>query len=142
MKKIIALVLVLTMALCFAACGKDGDKAPAAKSLEETYGISFTAAGEQTMSSERASKDVLIETKDTWLGGKMTFALDPDAKTYEELAEHIGCDASVYSFNEEDAERSFIWIAEGDETAKLLAVFWETADGWTLYSIGSTNLSK
>lgn len=140
MKKIIALVLVLTMALCFAACGKE--EAPAAKSLEETYGISFTAEGEQTMSSDRASKDKLIETKDTWLGGKMTFALDPDAKTYEELAEHIGCDASTYTYSADDAERSFVWIAEGDETAKFVAVFWETADGWTLYAVGSTNLSK
>lgn len=142
MKKIIALVLVLTMALCFAACGKDEGDKPSAKDLEATYGISFTAAGEQTMSSDRASKDVLIETKDTWLGGKMTFALDPEAKTYEELAEHIGCDASTYTYSADDAERSFVWIAEGDETAKFVAVFWETADGWTLYSIGSTNLSK
>ena len=140
MKKIIALVLVLALALCFAACGKDEGDTSGKKDLEATYGISFTAEGEQTLSSDRASKDVLIETKDTWLGGKMTFALDPDAKTYEELAEHIGCDASYYINKQEDGERHFVWVAEGDETAKFLAVLWETPQGWTLYAIGTTNI--
>ena len=141
MKKIIALVLVLTLALCFAACGKEDDSS-AAVDLEAKYGISFTAEGEQTLSADRASKDKLIETKDTWLGGKMTFALDPEQKTYEDFVEYIGCDASTYSYSADDAERSFVWIAEGDETAKFIAVFWETPNGWTLYSVGSTNLSK
>ena len=85
MKKIIALVLVLALALCFAACGKEDT--PAAADLEAKYGISFTAEGEQTLSADRASKDKLIETKDTWLGGKMTFALDPEQKTYEDFVE-------------------------------------------------------
>jgi hypothetical protein len=70
----------------------------------------------------------------------MTFALAEDQKTYEDFKEHIGCHASTYTYNADDAERTFVWEADGDATAKLLAVFWETPKGWTLYSIGSTNL--
>ncbi len=124
------------MVLCLVACGG----APAATDLEGKYGIDLEAAGEQTLSSDRAAKSVLTETKDVWLEGKMTFALDPDAKTYEEVAEHIGCDASLYTYSADDMERQFVWISEEDPTAKFLAVFWETAQGWTLYSVGSTNL--
>ena len=143
MKKLLALLLVCVLALGFTACGGGGEEeaAPAAKTLEEKYGINYTAAGEQVMSSERASKDVLIETRDVWLEGKMSFVLDENPKTYEDFVEHIGCDASVYSYSAEDAERSFTWIAEGDETAKFMAVFWETPQGWVLYTMGSTNLA-
>ena len=142
MKKLFALLLICVMALGFTACGGGAEEeAPAAsQSLEEKYGIDYTAAGEQTLSSDRAAKDVLVETKDVWLGGKMSFALDTEQKTYEDFVEHIGCDASLYSYSAEDAERSYIWIAEGDETAKFIAVFWETPSGWTLYTVGSTNL--
>lgn len=92
------------------------------------------------MSDERAAKDKLIETKDVWLEGKMTFALAAEAKTYEDFVEHIGCEASFYENKPEDGERWYTWVAAEDETAQLVAVFWETGEGWVLYSIGSTNL--
>ena len=148
MKKLIALLLVLVMALSLAACGgdetakskKEDETTQAAKGLEEKYDVDLEAAGEQKLSDERAAEDVLVETRDEWLGGQFTFALDPEPKTYEDLAEHIGCDASYYTYVEEDGERHFVWVAEGDETAKFLAVFWETPNGWVLYSVGSTNI--
>lgn len=150
MKKRIALMLAVTMLLCLAACGgsKDGEgdktpaqtTAPAAVGLDAKYGIDFSAEGEQKMSDERASMEKLVEVRDVWLEGRMTFAFDDPAKTYEDFVEYIGCDASIYNYAADDAERQFIWIAEGDETAKFLAVFWETPAGWTLYSVGSVNI--
>lgn len=140
MKKIIALLLTLMMVFSLVACGSEGDSAAPAD-LEAKYGISYVADGEQKLATDRAQKSVLIETKDVWLEGKMTFALAEDPKTYEDFVEHIGCDASTYSFSAEDGERSYVWISAEDETAKLLATFWETPQGWTLYTVGSTNLS-
>ncbi len=141
MKKLIALLLVLTMVLCLAACGGDKKESkPKEPTLEEKYGIDLNATGEQEMSDERAKMDVLVETRDVWLEGRMTFAFDSEQKTYEDFVEHIGCDASYYVNMPEDGERHFVWIAEGDETAKFLAVFWETPKGWTLYAVGSTNI--
>lgn len=144
MKKLIALLLAMLMLLGMVACG--GEEAPEesnnAVDLEAKYGIKFDGEGEQKMSDERAAMSVLVETKDTWLGGKMSFAFDSDVKTYEDFVEHIGCDASYYINNQDDGERHFVWVAEGDETAKLLAVFWETPNGWTLYAIGATNISN
>lgn len=153
MKKLIALLLVLMMVFAMAACGgkkddaaKDGKQTAAeggeatAESAADDYGIDLEAEGEQKMSDERASMDVLVETRDVWLEGKMSFALEENAKTYEDLVEHIGCDASTYTFLPEDGERHYTWIAEGDETAQFLAVFWETPQGWTLYTVGSVNI--
>lgn len=143
MKKLIALLMAFVMVMSFAACGGEKEaetEAPKAGDIEAEFGIDLEAAGQQNMSDERASEDVLVETRDTWLGGQMTFALDSDPKTYEDFVAHIGCDATYYEYLADDQERHFIWVAEGDDTAKFLAVFWETPNGWTLYSVGSTNI--
>lgn len=145
MKKLLALLFALVLMLCLAACGEEPQKeeAPAetVRNLETEFGISLTTEGEQVLSDQRAAKDRLIEAKDVWLEGKMTFALAENPKTYEDFVTYIGCDASLYNYNAEKGERSFVWIAQEDETAKLLATFWETPQGWTLYSIGANNLS-
>lgn len=144
MKKLLAILLALTMVLCFAACGEGSDDnsgettAAPVNDLESKYGIDLEAAGEQKLSDDRATMDVLVETRDVWLEGQTAF-LTSD-KTYEDLAAHIGCDASYYTNMAEDGERHFVWEAEGDATAKFLAVFWETPNGWVLYSVGSTNI--
>jgi len=150
MKKLIALVLGLVLVFSMTACGgKKDEKAgagsetkpeAAAQSAAEKYGLDLEAEGEQKMSDERASEDVLAETRDVWLEGKMSFAFDEKPKTYEDVAEHIGCDASTYTYFAEDGERHYTWIADGDETAQFLAVFWETPQGWTLYTVGSVNI--
>jgi len=146
MKRFFAMMLALMLVLCLTACGgekKEPEKAvDAIEAAATKYGVTLTAAGEQKMSDERAKMEVLAETRDTWLEGKMTFAFESTPKTYADFVEHIGCDASSYTFVEKNSERHFVWVAEGNESAKLLAVFWETPKGWTLYSIGSTNISK
>lgn len=145
MKKFLALFLALVMLLSFTACsGNKGDapqgEAPKEENTPTMIPIDYEAEGEQPVSEERASKAALVETLDVWLEGKMTFALDSAPKTYADFVEHIGCEASFYENKPDDGERWYIWVAEEDESAKLLAVFWETPQGWTLYSVGSTNL--
>ena len=135
------MLLCVLMMFSLVACGGGEEAAPEAVDVQAKYGIDFAAEGEQKMSDERAAKTVLIETRDVWLEGKMTFALAENPKTYEDFVEHIGCDASSYIAKPDDAERHFMWVSQEDETVVLLAVFWETPQGWVLYSIGSTNLS-
>ena len=143
MKKFLAMILALVMLLSLAACG--GEKAeekPEQGEAEHTLiQIDLDAAGEQKVSDERAPMATLVETRDVWLEGQMTFAFASDPKTYEDFVEHIGCEASFYENKAEDGERWYTWVAAEDETAKFLAVFWETPSGWTLYSVGSTNVN-
>ena len=143
MKKLLALLLATLMLFSLCACDseeKTGGEDVAAGKEDSGLAIDFEAEGQQTVSEARAKMDVLVETRDVWLEGKMTFAFADTAKTYEDFVAHIGCDASFYENKAEDGERWFTWVAEEDETAQLLAVFWETPEGWVLYSIGSTNL--
>ena len=148
MKKGVALLLVLMMLFSLSACG-DKEKveyvpvpsAPVSSVVtkaEET--VDFEAEGEQEITDERAKKSVLLETRDKWLEGKTYFAFSQEQRTYEDFVEHIGCDASVYTYSPENNERQFIWNAKENEDARLVATFWESPKGWTLYSIGSTSL--
>ncbi len=157
MKRLLALLLALVMLLSLAACAgeakedgkKDRDRNDS-NTVADTDdgaaaadpGIDLEAEGEQAMSDERASMAVLVETRDVWLEGKFSFALDENPKTYEDFVDHIGCEASFYEYKADDGERCYTWVAEEDATAKFLAVFWETPQGWTLYSVGSVNVSE
>ena len=161
MKRLLALLLALVMLLSLAACAgeaKEDEKKDRDRNDSDTVvdtddgntgddeaadpGIDLEAEGEQAMSDERASMAVLVETRDVWLEGKFSFALDENPKTYEDFVDHIGCEASFYEYKADDGERCYTWVAEEDATAKFLAVFWETPQGWTLYSVGSVNVSE
>lgn len=63
----------------------------------------------------------LVDTKDVWLEGRMSFLLDEDKNTYADFVEYIGCNAAEYEYAEEDMERRYTWIAEEDETGAVLA---------------------
>lgn len=141
MKKMLAMILALVMLLSLAACGGKSEEKPAQEDEKSNLiQIDLEAEGEQKVSDERAAMATLVETRDVWLEGQMTFALASEPKTYEDFVEHIGCEASFYENKPEDGERWYTWVAAEDETAKFLAVFWETPQGWTLYSVGSTNI--
>ena len=157
MKRLLALLLALVMLLSLAACAgeaKEDEKKDRDRNDSNTVadtddgaaaadpGVDLEAEGEQALSDERASMAVLVETRDVWLEGKFTFAMDENPKTYEDFVEHIGCEASFYEYKADDGERCYTWVAEEDTTAKFLAVFWETPQGWTLYSVGSVNVSE
>ena len=157
MKRLLALLLALVMLLSLAACAgeaKEDEKKDRDRNDSNTGadtddgavaadpGVDLEAEGEQALSDERASMAVLVETRDVWLEGRFSFALDENPKTYEDFVDHIGCEASFYEYKADDGERCYTWVAEEDATAKFLAVFWETPQGWTLYSVGSVNVSE
>ena len=157
MKRLLALLLALVMLHSLAACAgeaKEDEKKDRDRNDSNTVadtddgaaaadpGVDLEAEGEQALSDERASMAVLVETRDVWLEGRFSFALDENPKTYEDFVDHIGCEASFYEYKADDGERCYTWVAEEDTTAKFLAVFWETPQGWTLYSVGSVNVSE
>ena len=150
MKKLIALILVLAALFCLTACSNtpaatsngattnntSASSGDAAADAAAKYGVNLTAEGEQKMSADRAAMSVLVETKDVFLGGNtMFFGSD---KTYGDFVKHIGCDASLYSFS--GGNRNYTWCAEGNENAKLMITFQNTANGWTLSASGSVNI--
>ena len=146
MKKALSILLMFALLLCLTACGgekKADEPTASADSIADVaakYSLDLASASEQAMSDERAATDVLVSVMKDWLGGNTFFAYDAQPKTYADFVEHIGCDASYYYFNEGAAERHFVWLVEGDDTAKFLASFKETSNGWTLDAIGSTNI--
>ena len=98
MKKSIVLVLAMLMTLSLTACGGGGssDKGGALP------GIDMKSTDTQTVTSDRATLEVLNETFFTYLGGLNYFTdSDPQAKlTYADLKEHIGVDCSEYRYEE------------------------------------------
>ena len=99
MKKSIALVLAMLMTLSLTACGGGGssDKGDALP------GIDMKSTDTQTVTSDRATLEVLNETFFTYLGG-LNYFTESDAQsklTYADLKEHIGVDCSEYRYEEE-----------------------------------------
>ena len=99
MKKSIALVLAMLMTLSLTACGGGGssDKGGALP------GIDMKSTDTQTVTSDRATLEVLNETFFTYLGG-LNYFTESDAQsklTYADLKEHIGVDCSEYRYEEE-----------------------------------------
>ena len=104
MKKSIALVLAMLMTLSLTACGGGGssDKGGALP------GIDMKSTDTQTVTSDRATLEVLNETFFTYLGG-LNYFTESDAQsklTYADLKEHIGVDCSEYRY--EEAPFSFL----------------------------------
>ena len=92
MKKSIVLVLAMLMTLSLTACGGGGssDKGGALP------GIDMKSTDTQTVTSDRATLEVLNETFFTYLGG-LNYFTESDAQsklTYADLKEHIGVDCS------------------------------------------------
>lgn len=159
MKKLFALLLVFALAFGLAGCGTTDsgktdvneppvddapgseppvDEPPAAETVAERYNLDLQSTEVQPMSEDRADIGVLIETSETFLGGEMYF---PDTEyenlTYDDLAEHIGCDASEYYFDADNDAECYTWYAGGDRTGSALAIW--ICDG-TLYYLGAVNL--
>ena len=138
MKKLIAMLLALVMMLGMVACGGGEEEVQQAGGeqidLAAKYGINMEAEGEQVMSAERVAKEKLQEVRDVWLKRQISFAFDPDPKTYEDFVEYIGCDASYYSYNPKNGWRTFSWEAEGAPETRFVAIFQDSGDGYFLYA--------
>ena len=135
MKKSITLVLAALMMLSLAACGGGSkDKGGALP------GIDMKSTDTQTVTSDRATLEVLNETFFTYLGGLNYFTdSDPQAKlTYADLKEHIGVDCSEYQYQEEYQRGVYTWYAAEDEACCLSLFF---GDNGKLVAAGAYNLS-
>ena len=133
MKKVIALVLTVMMMLSLTACGGGGTKDTGLP------GIDMKSAEVQTVSSDRATLEVLNETFFTYLGGLNYFTdSDPQAKlTYADLKEHIGVDCSEYRYDADYQRGIYTWYAAEDEACALNLFF---GDDGKLVAAGAYNL--
>ena len=137
MKKSIALMLAMLMTLSLAACGGGGGSKDKGGALP---GIDMKSTDTQTVTSDRATLEVLNETFFTYLGGLNYFTdSDPQAKlTYADLKEHIGVDCSEYQYQEEYQRGVYTWYAEEDDACCLSLFF---GDNGKLIAAGAYNLS-
>ena len=128
-------ILALTMALALTACGGGSkDKGGALP------GIDMKSTDTQTVTSDRATLEVLNETFFTYLGG-LNYFTEGDAQsklTYADLKEHIGVDCSEYQYDEEYQRGVYTWYAAEDEACCLSLFF---GDNGKLIAAGAYNLS-
>ena len=137
MKKSIALILAVLMTLSLAACGGGGGSSDKGGALP---GIDMKSTDTQTVTSDRATLEVLNETFFTYLGG-LNYFTEGDAQsklTYADLKEHIGVDCSDYRYEEEYQRGVYTWYAAEDEACCLSLFF---GDNGKLMAAGAYNLS-
>lgn len=137
MKKSIALVLAMLMTLSLTACGGGGGSSDKGGALP---GIDMKSTDTQTVTSDRATLEVLNETFFTYLGG-LNYFTESDAQsklTYADLKEHIGVDCSEYRYEEEYQRGVYTWYAAEDD-ACCLSLF--LGDNGKLIAAGAYNLS-
>ena len=137
MKKSIALVLAMLMTLSLTACGGGGGSSDKGGALP---GIDMKSTDTQTVTSDRATLEVLNETFFTYLGG-LNYFTESDAQsklTYADLKEHIGVDCSEYRYEEEYQRGVYTWYAAEDEACCLSLFF---GDNGKLVAAGAYNLS-
>lgn len=104
MKKLIALLLALTMVLSLAACGpKNNETNPSTQGTQGTQGTEGTKPTEPTEPTEPASNDVTPDVDASTWGGKLWAAFEaaqaanPSA-TAEEIATILSTDSSIPFF--------------------------------------------
>lgn len=137
MKKSISLILAVLMTLSLAACGGGGGSSDKGGALP---GIDMKSTDTQTVTSDRATLEVLNETFFTYLGG-LNYFTEGDAQsklTYADLKEHIGVDCSDYRYEEEYQRGVYTWYAAEDEACCLSLFF---GDNGKLMAAGAYNLS-
>ena len=137
MKKSIALVLAMLMTLSLTACGGGGGSSDKGGALP---GIDMKSTDTQTVTSDRATLEVLNETFFTYLGG-LNYFTESDAQsklTYAELKEHIGVDCSEYRYEEEYQRGVYTWYTAEDDACCLSLFF---GDNGKLIAAGAYNLS-
>ena len=136
-KRIAAVALAAVMAVSMlTACGGGGssDKGGALP------GIDMKSTDTQTVTSDRATLEVLNETFFTYLGG-LNYFTESDAQsklTYADLKEHIGVDCSEYRYEEEYQRGVYTWYAAEDDACCLSLFF---GDNGKLIAAGAYNLS-
>lgn len=133
--KIFALLLALTMVFTLTACGGSDTDNGGAQTNDNPYNLDYTSADLQPMSSERASKEALLEAEEYYISGLSSASEEVTKQTYADVAAHIGVDASEFQYFESYGQYRYTWYLEGNEGASLLAVFY--TDG-SLFSVTSS----
>lgn len=146
MKKALLIIMTFLMVISVTACGGNdggnggGKDTPAdpLKTAVETYGLDLASTEEQTMSSERATKDQLSALKHEFFKDTMMFeGTEFEKLTYADIKEEFGVDASYYCFEDDLVEKQcFVWQADGNDAAKILISF----TNGILYGLGSANI--
>lgn len=98
------------------------------------YNLYYESTEFQNMSVDnKASIETLKETAVEWLEGHTTFVGTKFADyTYEDIAEYIGVDATIYYYDDQASGRKYIWEAE-DDTASWFFIILKEKDGvWKL----------
>ncbi len=108
------------------------------QTVAETYGLDLASTAEQSMSSERATKDQLSALKHDFFKDTMMFERTEFADlTYDDIKAQLGVDASYYYFEDALVEKQcFVWQADGNDAAKILISF----TNGILYGLGSANI--
>lgn len=135
MKKLIAMLMAMTMLLSLCACGKSSGigSGDSAASIDVFANIDMNSTEEQDVSAERADADVLEKALKDLYGDDGLKKL-----SYDEVKEMIGMDCSTYFFDTDKDKGVYIWKTEGENPGCLNLVF--DSDG-KLSMAGAINLS-
>ena len=130
MKRIIALMLAMMMALTLVACGSKKNDGGAAG------GLDMTSEELQPITDERADSNVLAEAGKYYMDGLASNAAGFSGTTYQDMKDRIGVDASEFQYFAGYHQYRYTWYVEGSSGPAVLAVF-NSTDG-TLYAVTSS----
>lgn len=156
MKKFVIVIISILLIVGLVACGGKDDSGQVNKPSETSktsktseasetskagdsaaeknpYNLDYESTDIQFMSDKKASVETLRETAVEWLEGRTTLVGTKFADyTYEDVAEHIGVDATIYYYDEHAPGRKYIWEAEDDCTIWFFIVLKERSGVWKL----------
>ncbi len=147
MKKFAVVIICILLIAGLVACGGKGDSGQVSKASETSetsktvdsaaeknpYNLDYESTEIQPMSDEKASVDALREAAKEWLEGRQIFAGTKFADyTYEDVAKHIGVDATYYYYNKQWPGRTYVWEAEDDNNQSFAIVLSERGGVWKL----------
>ena len=139
-KAISAILLSLTLMATLISCGTtpkiDSDTPPSGTPSGSQIKVDYEADGEQMMSDKRVAKSVLAEAYHNWYTPMS--AADRAKLTYEDVVKQVGMEATT--FQRSGNYRTFIWLADGDDSAKLHITLQERDGKWTHLSLNANNL--
>ncbi len=152
MKKFAVVIICILLIAGLVACGGKGDSGQVSKVSETSetsktvdsvaeknpYNLDYESAEIQPMSEdEKASAETLRKTAAELFEEDSIFVKSKYADyTYEDVAEHIGVDATKFFYNEHWPAREYIWSAD-DDSGSLFLAFAESGGVWKLAALTS-----
>ena len=156
MKKFVIVIISILLIVGLVACGGKDDSGQVNKPSETSktsktseasetskagdsaaeknpYNLDYESTDIQFMSDKKASVETLRETAVEWLEGRTTLVGTKFADyTYEDVAEHIGVDATYYYYNNQWPGRTYVWEAKDSNTVSFAIVLSERGGIWKL----------